>query len=510
MVIAVRTERGSDGLEVVKIADVEVDRRRLRHEATLLARAAHPGVVEVVSTRPGSLRLRHAGTAVARLGPLAPDHAAAVVRRVATTVDDLHQLGLAHTRIDGDHVLVDAHGRPRLCGFAEAVDADAATRAADVAALGALLATMLDRAESVLWSPPQRGLRNAARRKRALGAFRLACAQAQADPPGRRPTARQFASAIHDALPELSLPIAPGDADESSDELPPGAFAEIPGDVDPTSDLAWSDHDLAFLAFAGDPDDDPFAPAPPDDRSSRATDDGPPPSMPAPTPSHPQPKTAPAQTAGIAPIEIRPPSVDHATSEPAGLDRRWLAAIGVVVLIGGIVAGSAIARAVKPFGATETADQASLTADADGGSDEQDPSTSSIPTTSRATPPPVPDGCAAPPFPGPDVDDDGCPDPVTLDGRVAQVGSVRVELGDAGDLVALGDPDCDGVATPALLRPSTGEVFVFRTWSLSDPIEAEATTVVVGADAISSPGPCRPFVVTDAGGGRTQIDGDAP
>lgn len=488
MVIAVRTERGAAGLEVVKQADTETDRLRLQSEASWLARAAHPGVVDVIAATPTSLRLRHAGTALARIGPLAPDHAAAVVRNLASTVGDLHQLGVAHGRVDADHVLIDAHGRPRLCGFAEARDASDSTRADDVAALGRLLDDAIAPADGVLWSPSLRGLRAAGRRKRAMQSFRSAASAARAEPPSRRPTARQLAAAIREALPELTLPATDAGADEApsshqrSARLPAATgFAEIPADIDPTGDMAWSDHDLAFLALEHEERDE-FA------ISGESGD-------------HQQdPAVRPLEPRPLESITIRPPSE---TAPRPGPDRRLVAVVAAIVLVAGIVAGSAIARALRPFGGdveptasrstSETSEPASR------------PSADATATTVALTPPPLPAGCQAHAARGPDVDGDGCPDAVTLDGRIAQVGSVRVELGADGDLVTLGDPDCDGVSTPALLRPSTGEVFVFDEWNLSDPTEVEAVTVVPGGESIASSGPCSPFVVTGPGGSRTQI-----
>src|SRR5690606_1469011 len=76
--------------------------------------------------------------------------------------------------------------------------------------------------------------------------------------------------------------------------------------------------------------------------------------------------------------------------------------------------------------------------------------------------------------PAADVDGDGCPEPIHLDGRTVTAGDpggARWSIGQPGDLAALGDWDCDGEATPALLRPSTGEVFVFREWAAEgDPL----------------------------------------
>jgi hypothetical protein len=65
---------------------------------------------------------------------------------------------------------------------------------------------------------------------------------------------------------------------------------------------------------------------------------------------------------------------------------------------------------------------------------------------------------------GVDITGDGCPDHVAVRGNVVEVGDARFTAGQPGDRVALGDWDCDGTATPAVLRPMTGEVFVFATW----------------------------------------------
>ncbi|MGK2928647.1 MAG: hypothetical protein ACSLFO_03625, partial [Acidimicrobiales bacterium] len=245
MVISVRTERGPDGLEIVKEADVGAHRARLRHEAEMLARAAHPGVVEITSSSSGVLRLRHRGTSLARLGALPPDHVAAMVRSIAEVVDVLHRQGVVHTRIDREHIVVGDRGRPRLCGFAEATEATDELRAADVAALGRLLDDLLDASGDALWSPVHRGVRAAARRRKALSGFRTSARAARRDDPGQRPTARQFAASLQDALPDLALPMIP----------PAGVardFAGIPADIDPTSDISWSDDDLSFLTAADD------------------------------------------------------------------------------------------------------------------------------------------------------------------------------------------------------------------------------------------------------------------
>ncbi|HZQ28691.1 MAG TPA: hypothetical protein VFA94_13425 [Acidimicrobiales bacterium] len=43
-------------------------------------------------------------------------------------------------------------------------------------------------------------------------------------------------------------------------------------------------------------------------------------------------------------------------------------------------------------------------------------------------------------------------------------GTSRFTVGQRDDVVIAGDWACSGTATPALLRPATGEVYVFPSW----------------------------------------------
>ena len=66
---------------------------------------------------------------------------------------------------------------------------------------------------------------------------------------------------------------------------------------------------------------------------------------------------------------------------------------------------------------------------------------------------------------------------ITFEGR-------RYELGRPGDLAVLGDWDGDETPTPALLRPTTGEVFVFPRWTTAADLVVEAAATVTGAEAL--------------------------
>ena len=511
MVIAVRTERGPECLEVVKAAGSEADQARLAREAEVLRRAAHPGVVELLDATPTALHLRHCGTALARLGPLPPDNVAAIVRSVAETVAALHQLNIAHRRITAEHVVIGERGRPRLCGFGAAGDSGPDDRADDVAALGRMLDELLDAAKDSLWTPTHRGLRQAGRRRRALAAFRAAAAAARRDDPGQRLTARQFASSLHDAFPDLALPDAETGAARS---------APVPAALDPTADIGWTDQDLSFLSIEDESEEEWVTGQTPvidgkadvvvpsgkeweDFVLDRYDDEEPPPATAGPDPDEADAPVAPAHAppvpsrpGGPEPITIRPGMADR-NQEPAG-GRRALVAVAAGVLVLGAVAGSVIAQAVRPFGSAELA--STPTATSTSVADEPAPDTTTTPT--------YPSTCTVPEVAGPDVDGDACPDPVELDERVAVVGTVRVELGQPGDEVAVADSDCDGVATPTVLRPDTGEVFVFAEWNLDEPTEVGPATVVPGADEITTgPGECPPVIVTGDEGVRAVVAG---
>ena len=68
-----------------------------------------------------------------------------------------------------------------------------------------------------------------------------------------------------------------------------------------------------------------------------------------------------------------------------------------------------------------------------------------------------------------DVDGDGCAEEIRIaDGSVA-VDGVRYPVGTAGDQVAVGDWDCDGIATVALVQPG-GRVYLFESWPRQAPV----------------------------------------
>jgi hypothetical protein len=112
--------------------------------------------------------------------------------------------------------------------------------------------------------------------------------------------------------------------------------------------------------------------------------------------------------------------------------------------------------------------------------------------------------------PAADVDGDECPEPVLVDGGTISAGTARWMLGEPGDLAAVGDWDCDGAASPALLRPATGDVFVFPGWAAHDrPVTVEAAGNVDGSVAIRAQrraDGCDDLLVDLASGSVTSVE----
>ena len=286
MVIAVRTEEADNGLVVIKEARSDGDVARLTREASVLARCRHPGVVDLLGVDHRSLRLRHAGTALGRLGPFPADQAAGIICAVADIVHALHRLGVVHGDLEAAHVLLDERGRPRLCGFGQATDHTDDGAADDVAAIGRLLAGLLKAGGDLPWARPPGGVRGSARQRQARKELDGIVAQATRERRDQRLTARQLSKAVHAAVPQCSLP-------EPVPRSGPASpwFAELPSDIDPTADLSWTDADLTWLAAAAD--------------DGRAADGSAP--TPAPTPGS-APSTSSTTT---APTRTGPPSPPH-------------------------------------------------------------------------------------------------------------------------------------------------------------------------------------------------------
>lgn len=138
--------------------------------------------------------------------------AAGLLAAVATTVADLHAMGVVHGRIEPSHVVVDGVGRPVLCGFGgPEPTAVGPGPADDVAAVGRLIDHLLGPEAEPEPIPDRRWIRRpwAGYDRRAL---QLLADRATHEDPARRPTARALANAIIEAVPKAHLdpPLTPG------------------------------------------------------------------------------------------------------------------------------------------------------------------------------------------------------------------------------------------------------------------------------------------------------------
>jgi hypothetical protein len=138
-------------LVAVKTAENPAEAAKLGHEADILRRSAHPGVVAIVSFTPEANGAELVLTApsehtVAEQRPETLRACLDFVAAVAEIVADLHALGVAHGAIRPDHILVAPHGQPVLCGFGDAQSVvDPQLFSADVIAIGELLAWLARR-----------------------------------------------------------------------------------------------------------------------------------------------------------------------------------------------------------------------------------------------------------------------------------------------------------------------------------------------------------------------------
>lgn len=129
-------------------------RLRLRNELVRLRQAQHPAVVQVSNFEDGEERtrlefVRGGTTTIAESPPELPELALAFIAATARTVGDLHDIGLAHRRLTGDHIIVTPEGHPLLCGFADAtMPASAGDLVADQRSLSALVDLLAQSASS--------------------------------------------------------------------------------------------------------------------------------------------------------------------------------------------------------------------------------------------------------------------------------------------------------------------------------------------------------------------------
>jgi hypothetical protein len=423
-----------------------------------------------------------------------------------------------HGRVDATHILIGADGRPRLCGLSQPADA----AADDVAGLGTVLDQLVSRAPSERWGALP-WLRAAGGDRRAL---RQVIDRAVDPVASRRPTARALADAILTAVPAAELPAAL----DTSAGAPGSPTATRPAS---TANARSADRDLSAHSVGDDgpdppPGDDTFDAIWPfpdelsdDERWARALGHGPPDQPPAAEPPLPLAETSPPAWPGPADsVDTEPagaPGLDPSAAagssgdwsddqltrdHPRRAGRGGLGRRGRAHPLGQVRTRSRtrLVTAAGAAGALATAVVAGVTVLGSGGAADV--------TRPERDGPAGP--CPAAAAPAADVDGDGCPETLAVDGGTVSAGAARWALGEPGDLIALGDWDCDGGASPAVLRPGTGDVFVFSAWAEhGSPVTAWSSQRVDGGVGIRSEAGdegCDRLLVDLTSGGTTTIE----
>ncbi len=411
---SVTISRSEDRLIAVKQAPAE-RAGEIEREAEVLRRLSHPGVVEIIDLRRGgdgaaALHTEFVGSDNWATRPLTdPVARAAAAAALAAVVADLHDIGIAHRNLDGSHVLHGGGDRPVLCSFGRSGDAGPEHRREDLVALADLVWD-----EALAPGPVTGKLANLAASTRAgrLGARELA----------RR---LDWLVGGPDPKPKGSRP---GQGLGSDKKPEPGPRRRRRRAV-PATAAGLAVMATAFTIVLGGSagGQDPAGPA--------------------------------AAVSGTGEDGGRPPG---SASQPLGLT--------------GVSAGT------LDSGSIETAVESADTAAASGAATETSGSTATGGAPDHTATGGAPDHTATGrPTTGSDAtgrDATGADNPAYTSLSATEPGGSaepaaglihdrdgrRYAIGTEGDLVVIGDWDCDGVATPAIARPGTGQVAMFDRW----------------------------------------------
>ena len=431
--------RSADRLIAVK--QVPAERAGdIEREAGMLKRLHHPGVVRFVDAvdTPGGGRALHtefvsSDTWATR--PLTdPAERAAGVAALAAVVADLHDLGIAHCQLSPAHVLHGEDDRPVLCGLRLAAEASLSNRHGDLVALADLChdpglegGPLIPKLLS-LADATRAGRLSARELARRLDLL-LAKRSTAAEP--IRAVGHGSGGRVKNRSRRRSLMVAGALLAASAGALAVGIWSRG-GQATSTP---------ATIIDGAEPTDETAGsiagPEQPRRHTRRARSQ--------PSPSHHRGHSRSG----------RPRRLPRAASPTLASPEPGFSAPMVPGTIG------------RGFGAAP---------DRVGGSVDGDPGS-------------VPSGSPLPPTA--DFDDRGLPEnPAGHEtGAVLEYGGHRYVVGAPGDFVQTGDWDCDGQATPVIVRPSTGHVVLFDAWptpnqSISMPVrwQVEAPT---GAEAVS-------------------------
>ncbi len=434
----------------------------LRREAALLEDLAHPGVIRFVALTEGGqgprLLTRYAGReTLATWQPNRLDELARVFVELAEAVEYLHTRGVTHRSIRPAHVIIDAQRRPLLCGFSGARRSGgtdpADARPADVTAIGTTLQSVLDGVE-------ERAQRTGRRREDQRLRERLrSAAQAAAD--GRVPSARALAGQIQ-ALQGGASDRQPAGTGTGGEPLPLRRSGEI----------------LERLRVS------PMA----------------------------RPRAPRRRLAGRPEARGRDPRVTLRRAQRGRRRPRRATVIAAVAVCAGCALGALMVTRLD-------GDRAAPLAPATAGTLDGAAAPPAVPDPGPAVPAgPAStgittgaDSCRPPARGYRDITGDGCAEEVVIDSASVLVDGARYPVGEAGDQVAVGDWDCDGIATVALAQ-SGGRVYLFGGWPEDAPLVGELVAELMPPVQLADVprGACNELVVQYAGGTWHLPLGDPP
>jgi hypothetical protein len=402
------------------------DERLAREAAFLTAAAGVDGIPRLLRRDATSLTMSAAaGPSVLIADPLGPRAITHVAHGVARTLAALHERDLVHGAVIPGHVVLDGDGPPVLCGLA--AGGTAGTVASDDTS------SVLQPEDDIAgWGETVAHLLDY-----AAAGDDVADVDGHA---GRRARRRAPEAVPDERAVREELAARADDARHPDPHLRPSAHALA----------AAIEHRLGALLVAREAADDEVA-----------TVAGP---RPRPIPRRAW-RRGPRRRGGLldrlspaATTATATAGADDVVDAPPGSHNRrlpWLAGVGVgCVALLLVVARPVLASRLHP----------------------------DRPSAGAATGPAR--GCPPVAAPAADVDGDGCEEAVRWSAGVLEAGSARFAIGAAGDAVVVGDWDCDGGRTAALL---TGErLVVFDAWA--DPgadLVAREVATVEGANGLA-------------------------